>query len=95
MSHDMDAFERAAKQRIEEFLDPTLKQQRPNTRIARPSPGFTVTLAVRMKRLALDELFIHPSQSISRMEAKLEAIQAARKAGWLIVGYVVNIAVTE
>ena len=95
MSHDMEAFERAAQQRIEEFLDPGLKQQRPNTPIARPDPGYTVTLAVRLKRLALDEVFVHRSRSISRMEAKIEAEQAARKAGWPIIGYVVDIVTTQ
>lgn len=93
MSYDMEAFEKAAQQRIEEFCNPSLKKKRPNIRTPRPDQGFTVTLAVRLKRLAMDELFIFKSKSISRLEAKIEAEQAARQAGYPIVGYVVDIAV--
>lgn len=90
MTDDLTQFERQARQRLEEFLDPSLKKARPNVRISRPQEGLTVTLAVRKHGDILDERFIHPTETISRCQAKLEAEKAAREAGWPIVAFVVD-----
>jgi hypothetical protein len=52
--------------------------------------GHLVKLAVRTKRLEMDTVFEHVSSSISKIEAQLEAEKAARKAGYPIIGYVVE-----
>ncbi len=57
--------------------------------IARPAQGITVRLAVREHRLAPDQILTHESESISRLQARLEAEQAARARG-LTVGYVID-----
>lgn len=87
-ANDLERFEKQAQQRIAEFIDPTKKRAPPSPSV--PSAGITVTLAVRQKRLALDEYFIHHSSSISKLEATIEAEQAARAAGWKIVGHVAD-----
>ncbi|TDO01498.1 hypothetical protein [Halomonas ventosae] len=55
-----------------------------------PKTGHLVKLAVRTKPLELDRVFEHVSSSISKVEAQLEAEKAARKAGYPIIGYVVE-----
>lgn len=95
MDRTLDEFERAAKQRLDEFLDPTLKKRRPNIRTAKPLKGYTVILAVREKQLATDYTFTHHSDSISRLQAIIEAEQAAKAAGWPIIGYVVDVAINQ
>jgi len=55
-----------------------------------PKTGHLVKLAVRTKPLELDSIFEHVSSSISKIEAQLEAEKAARKAGYPIIGYVVE-----
>ncbi len=52
--------------------------------------GHLVKLAVRTKQLEMDTVFEHVSSSISKIEARLEAEKAARKAGYPIIGYVVE-----
>ncbi len=47
-------------------------------------------LAVRTKQLEMDTVFEHVSSSISKVEAQLEAEKAARKAGYPIIGYVIE-----
>lgn len=84
-------FERAARERIEEFLNPEqYRYKRKKAKPAARTEGLTVQLAVRKKRLAMDELFEFRTQSISRLEAKIEAERAARDAGYPIIGYVVD-----
>lgn len=91
MIDELSQFERQAKQRLEEFLDPGLKKARPNVRISRPQEGLTVTLAVRRRGDILDHRFTYQSNTISRFQAKLEAERAARLAGWPIVAFVVDV----
>lgn len=55
-----------------------------------PKTGHWVKLAVRTKPLELDSVFEHVSTSISKIEAQLEAEKAARKAGYPIIGYVIE-----
>lgn len=52
--------------------------------------GHLVRLAVRTKQLEMDTVFEHVSSSISKLEAQLEAEKAARKAGYPIIGYVIE-----
>ncbi|ERS91149.1 hypothetical protein [Halomonas sp. PBN3] len=55
-----------------------------------PKTGHVVKLAVRTKQLEMDTVFEHISSSISKVEAQLEAEKAARKAGYPIIGYVIE-----
>ncbi|NWN81844.1 MAG: hypothetical protein HLX48_02450 [Halomonas sp.] len=55
-----------------------------------PKTGHRVKLAVRTKQLEMDTVFEHVSSSISKIEAQLEAEKAARKAGYPIIGYVIE-----
>lgn len=55
-----------------------------------PKTGHLVKLAVRTKQLEMDTVFEHVSSSISKVEAQLEAEKAARKAGYPIIGYVIE-----
>ncbi|QTF93841.1 hypothetical protein [Halomonas sp. BM-2019] len=55
-----------------------------------PKTGHLVKLAVRTKQLEMDTIFEHVSSSISKIEAQLEAEKAARKAGYPIIGYVIE-----
>ncbi|WP_219724536.1 hypothetical protein [Halomonas urumqiensis] len=52
--------------------------------------GHLVKLAVRTKPLSMDIVFEHVSSSISKLEAQLEAEKAARKAGYPIIGYLIE-----
>lgn len=86
---ELDQFERQARKRVEEFLNPEIKRQ---IHTAAPTTqGLTVKLAVREKRLAMDQVFVYHSTSISRLEAQIEAEQAARDAGWPIIGFLIDI----
>lgn len=53
--------------------------------------GHLVKLAVRQRQLELDTVFEHHSTSISKLEAQLEAEKAAKKAGYPIIGHVIDI----
>ncbi|MCD6006809.1 hypothetical protein [Halomonas sp. IOP_31] len=53
--------------------------------------GYIVKLAVRNKPLEWDTVFEHQSTSISRLEAQLQAEKAAHKAGYRIIGHVIDI----
>lgn len=55
-----------------------------------PKTGHRVKLAVRTKPLEMDTEFEHISTSISKIEAQLEAEKAAKKAGYPIIGYVID-----
>lgn len=87
---NLQQFERHARQRLEEYLKPELKQQRRNPRIDRPNQGVTVILAVRQPGSLQDIRFTHQAKTISRLEARLEAEKAARIAGYPVIGYVVD-----
>ncbi|WP_445156507.1 hypothetical protein [Halomonas sp. E14] len=53
--------------------------------------GHLVRLAVRTRKLETDTVFEHRSTSISKLEAQLEAEKAAKKAGYPIIGHVIDI----
>lgn len=55
-----------------------------------PKTGHRIKLAVRTKPLEMDTEFEHISTSISKIEAQLEAEKAAKKAGYPIIGYVIE-----
>jgi len=50
-----------------------------------------VRLAVRTKRLAPDLEFVHYSDKLSTLEAKIDAEKEARHAGYPIIGYVIDV----
>ncbi|MBB3185325.1 hypothetical protein FHR95_002906 [Halomonas fontilapidosi] len=74
---------------VEEGGEPKTKAPRSKPAGA-PRTGHLVKLAVRTKQLEMDSVFEHVSSSISKVEAQLEAEKAARKAGYPIIGYVVE-----
>jgi hypothetical protein len=53
--------------------------------------GHLIKVAVRSKPLELVTLFEHRSSSISRLEAQLEDEEAARMAGYSLIGHVIEI----
>ncbi|PAU77241.1 hypothetical protein [Halomonas salipaludis] len=99
----MTDFEQRMQQEIEDFLKPDTKPTTtPSKPAARPvkldrqdaksmKTGHIVKLAVRTKQLEMDTAFEYHSTSISKLEAQMDAEKAARKAGYPIVGYVIDI----
>ncbi|TLF51947.1 hypothetical protein FEI13_06875 [Halomonas urmiana] len=71
------------------LADPVPKAPRSKAAGA-PKTGLLVKLAVRTKPLEMDTVFEHASTSISKIEAQLEAEKAAKKAGYPIIGYVIE-----
>lgn len=55
-----------------------------------PLKGLRVTLGVKQKRLMLEEPFTVQTSSISKVEARIQAEKAARKAGWKIISHVID-----
>lgn len=55
------------------------------------APGLKVILVVRQSDLSLEYLFEVQTNTISRLQAKIEAEREAKKAGWKIIGRVHDI----
>ncbi|XKE47001.1 hypothetical protein LG302_07675 [Halomonas organivorans] len=104
MSIELDDFERNMHKEIDAFLneEPTRSQPPQTTEnpVGKPArrasasevkTGHIVRLAVRTKQLEMDTAFEYHSTSISKLEAQMEAEKAARKAGYPIIGYVIDI----
>ncbi|MBD3897887.1 hypothetical protein IEI94_18680 [Halomonas sp. ML-15] len=104
MSSELTEFEQRMQREIENFLKPDAEQKQttPTKRAERPvkldkqdaksmKTGHIVKLAVRTKQLEMDTAFEYHSTSISKLEAQMDAEKAARKAGYPIVGYVIDI----
>ncbi|MWJ27888.1 hypothetical protein LG290_14950 [Halomonas sediminis] len=101
METELSEFETNMKREIDSFMNPDQRRQSTPPRSSAPSQerqsgkgyktGHLVKLAVRTKRLALDTVFEHQSSSISRLEAQMEAEKAAKKAGYPIIGHLVDI----
>ncbi|MDI5983651.1 hypothetical protein QLQ85_02530 [Halomonas sp. M4R5S39] len=105
MTTELTDFEQNMRREIDAFLKPEKRTEQkpaqPKVKdAARPDPegqpaesfktGHIVKLAVRKKQLEMDTVFEHVSSSISRLEAQLEAEKAARRAGYPIIGYVIE-----
>ncbi|KGE78169.1 MULTISPECIES: hypothetical protein [Halomonas] len=102
---DLKDFERSMHEEIDAFLEAESQPAKPQktTRPAakKPQPprasasemktGHIVKLAVRTKQLEMDTAFEYHSTSISKLEAQMEAEKAANKAGYPIIGYVIDI----
>ncbi|MDI6004280.1 MULTISPECIES: hypothetical protein [Cobetia] len=70
---------------------PRVRPEAPRARkTTTPLKGLRVTLGVKQKRLALEEPFTVQTDSISRVEARIQAEKAARKAGWKIISHVID-----
>ncbi|GAB2800422.1 hypothetical protein GCM10027040_29930 [Halomonas shantousis] len=105
MNTELDDFEKLMQREINTFLKPKSNKETTSSNITKPSAeknspresaasyktGHVIKLAVRKNRLGPDVAFEHRSSSISKLEAQLEAEKAARKAGYPIVGYVIDI----
>lgn len=78
-------FERRMQRELDDYLHPEKKtRQMPSPPAAK---GYVVQLAVRNRRLPINEIFSFTSSSISAFEAEMEAMKAARAAGWRIIAY--------
>ncbi len=90
---DMQRFERSMLDEIQAFNEGkpwAKKRQAPSAAVNLQQT--IVRLAVRTRQyLALDVEFVHRSNKLSRLEARLEAEAAARAAGYPVIGYVVDI----
>lgn len=93
----IDQFEEQMRRELEKFSTSRSKPNKASrpTRPSRPvinepTRGLKITLGVKNRRLAIEEPFTVQTQSISRLEAKIEAERAARKAGWAIVSHVIS-----
>lgn len=86
---DLEQFQRSMEKELNQFLNP--EKPRPRPQAAPPPAGLQVQLIVREGQLKPDVVFVHDSDKISRLEAKIEAERAARDAGWPIIGRVHNI----
>ncbi len=103
MRREIDAFQdnsekerakrlsQAANQATAPPQQPRQPQRPTKQQVESYKTGHLVKLAVRTKRLELDTLFEHRSTSISRLEAQMEAEEAAKKAGYPIIGHLVDI----
>lgn len=91
---DLEHFERQMRRHLNHFLDPdtTLKPPaRPPTASPPTMKGWQVQLIVRKGPLKPDTLFVHESDKVSKLEARLDAERAAREAGWPTIGRVHDI----
>ncbi|QFU00861.1 hypothetical protein FIU83_04325 [Halomonas sp. THAF5a] len=106
METELSEFEQVMRRQIEDFMSPKkgeAKRRDTKATPAAPAPkaprskaagapktGHRIKLAVRTKPLEMDTEFEHISTSISKVEAQLEAEKAAKKAGYPIIGYVIE-----
>lgn len=102
MNSDLTDFEKQMQEEIESFLSPAQQKQAQTRKPSSSSPGtkqpaksmktgHVVKLAVRTKQLEMDTVFEYCSASISKLEAQMEAEKAAKKAGYPIIGFVIDI----
>lgn len=83
------AFEQNLSKHIKDFTGG--RAEIPPPTAYAPTGKLKVTLKVRKKQLAADEFFSHTVDTISELQAELEAKKAARAAGWPIIAYVQDI----
>ncbi len=91
----VDQFEESMKRELDKFVRSSTAPAKPvskprATQTTTPLKGLRVTLGVKQKRLALEVPFTVQTDSISRMEARIHAEKAARKAGWKIISHVID-----
>ena len=90
--NDLQRFERSMLDEIQAFHEgKPWAPSRKAPEAAVNTQEIVVRVAVRTKRLAPDMEFVHYSSKLSELEAKIDAEKAARKAGYPIIGYVVDI----
>lgn len=87
---DKEQIEKNLQRRLREFTNPESKVKPPSPNET-AKQGLTAKLAVRKKRISLDTLFVYESDSISELQARIEAERQAKKEGWKIIGYLVSI----
>ncbi|NUJ57487.1 hypothetical protein [Cobetia sp. BMC6] len=91
----VEQFEENMKRELDKFVRSTTAPAKPvakprATQSTTPLKGLRVTLGVKNKRLALEEPFTVQTDSISKVQAKIQAEKAARKAGWKIISHVID-----
>lgn len=101
----IEDFEETIKKELDRFVKssrptsdsnspyPTTSKRSPAPRARKtttPLKGLRVTLGVKQRRLALEEPFTVQTDSISKVEARIQAEKAARKAGWKIISHVID-----
>jgi len=94
MKRELDKFVRSTNRTASSTSRETAPRARPEAPRARetttPLKGLRVTLGVKNKRLAWEEPFTVQTDSISKVQAKIQAEKAARKAGWKIISHVID-----
>ncbi|WP_156961931.1 hypothetical protein [Cobetia amphilecti] len=92
----VDQFEESMKRELDKFVrtstgTPPQTTSKPRAKQSTtPLKGLRVTLGVKQKRLMLEEPFTVQTSSISKVEARIQAEKAARKAGWKIISHVID-----
>ena len=94
MKRELDKFVRSTNRTASSTSRETAPRARPEAPRARetttPLKGLRVTLGVKNKRLAWEQPFTVQTDSISKVQAKIQAEKAARKAGWKIISHVID-----
>ena len=85
----LQAFEQNLSKHIKSFVGG--RAEIPPPTAYAPEGKLKVTLKVRKKQLAPDEFFEHTEDTLSELQAEIEAKKAARAAGWPIVAYVQDV----
>lgn len=94
MTSELDVFERRLKKELLTFEEKKAGTHKPIRKpvVDHVEKGFRVTLNVRKRRHSLlDDQFTVDVQTISRLEATIEAEKQARKAGWPVIGCVFSV----
>lgn len=91
MSFSHADFESSLAEEISRYFNPEPVRKPLPPACPSQRETFVIRLAVRMKRLAIDDTFTYISERQSRLEAQIEAERAARAAGWRIVGHIHSI----
>lgn len=92
MIADLDDFRKAAERRLKEYE--ARKEGKP---IKKPDPavshltGYKLRLAVRKRKVEQDTEYVYISDKTSRLESQIDAERSARKDGWLIISYYIDI----
>lgn len=80
---EMDDWARNLQREIDRHREPKERRiRRPKPSASRPLRGLTVTLAVSRPGFVSTYRWEHQSDTISRLQAKMEAESAARAEGW-------------
>lgn len=88
---ELERWKRNLQRSLDDWHEPEkAKQRRKPNQTGKVRKGLRVRLAVREKQRVTDHVFSFDSTSISPLQARIEAQQAAYDAGWDVVAYVID-----